>query len=644
MSTMPPPTTTTSSSSSSSSSSSTTTSSTTSSTTTSSTTTTTTTPCPSSCIYIWTMGAWSLISSDCQTGCFCWVPSTPGIEGAVAVESCRDSVQPTTTSTTTTPTCENSGCSYVWMSGMWVSVTICLEGCTCAGPSYDGTTEGETASTSCVGTSTTTTSSTPGTCTYQSCIYRWNGSAWVSAVACPDGCYCGSPPARAGAFTGEYVSASCQSTPPTTTTTTTAAPTTTTTTSTGTGTTTSTTTSTTTTTTTPCADRCCIRNVYYANGTTNSVSVTNDCIGTCTCNLQNQPAYGFSAPAQWRVYAPCGTTVYPQVTTTTSTEPPCAGTCTWRWSAVSNQWVPYGASGSYQDWNKCRSVVQVGNNFVYRKCSCIYPTTTGTTDNEITTTNCGKIDCTNCGCADRWWCDDSGVAERRPNTLTVTFHDDDGVWPCMDGVTLTLIRPAQSSLVRPAYMLAAMVEVPACVPSLFNSTSGDPIRFRCDTACGGVPGYHGTSAGVAKTLWFTGFDIWPKSYGYGYRVRTTGGYAATPIYNNCTCDTETISKKSTEFGVFASVGTYMRSGANNSIGTMCSVEPMARLAQRCGYTDGYDPYPLKGNCVFDSCSPVSYSGSFTVKEFTSYLAANAFEFYTFNYGATDGSIYYTITE
>ena len=162
----------------------TTSSTTTSSTTTSSTTTSTTTPCPDSCIYIWTMGSWLLVSGNCGAGCFCWVPSTPGIEGAVAVESCRDSVQPTTTSTTTTPTCENSGCSYVWMSGMWVSVAICLEGCTCTSPSYDGTTEGETASTSCVGTSTTTTSSTPGTCTYQSCIYRWNGSAWVSAVAC----------------------------------------------------------------------------------------------------------------------------------------------------------------------------------------------------------------------------------------------------------------------------------------------------------------------------------------------------------------------------------------------------------------------------------------------------------------------------
>jgi hypothetical protein len=159
-----------------------------------------------------------------------------------------------------------------------------------------------------------------------------------------------------------------------------------------------------------------------------------------------------------------------------------------------------------------------------------------------------------------------------------------------------------------------------------------------------VSGYQGTSAGVAKTLWVTGFDIWPKSYGYGYRVKTTDSYAATPIYNNCTCGAETISKKATEFGVFASVGTYMRSGANGSIGTMCSVEPMARLAQRCGYTDSYDPYPLKGNCVFDSCSPVSYSGSFIVKQFASYLAGNAMEFYTLNYGATDGSIYYTITE
>ena len=604
----------------------------------SSTTTTTTTPCPSSCIYVWTMGAWVLVSGNCGTGCFCWVPSTPGIEGAVAVESCRDSVQPTTTSTTTTPTCENSGCSYVWMSGMWVSVTVCLEGCTCAGPSYDGTTEGETASTSCVGTSTTTTSSTPGTCTYQSCIYRWNGSAWVSAVACPDGCYCGSPPARAGAFTGEYVSASCQSTPPTTTTTTSS---TTTTTTTGTGTTTSTTTSTTTTTTTPCAGRCCIRDIHYDNGLTYSEIITNDCIDTCNCNLPNQPAYAFGVPTQWRMYGPCGTTIYPQVTTTTSTEPPCTGTCTWRWSAVSNQWVPYGASGSYWDSNKCRSSVQIGSNFYLRKCSCIYPTTTGTTDNEITTTNCGKIDCTNCGCADRWWCDDSGVAKRRPNTLTVTFHDDDGVWPCMDGVTLTLIRPEQSSLVRPAYMLAAMVEVPACVPSLFNSTSGDPIRFRCDTACGGVPGYHGTSAGVAKTLWITGFNLWPKSYGYGYRLGTAG---VTSIYNNCTCGTETISKKATEFGVFASVGTYMRTGANGAIGTMCTVETMAAFANRCGYTDPYEPYPLKGNCVFDSCTPVSYTGSFTVAKFVSFFAFGAAESYTFNYGATAGSIYYTITE
>ena len=640
MSTMPPTTSSTSSSSSSSTTSSTTTSTTTTSTTTS-TTTTTTTPCPDSCIYIWTMGSWLLVSGNCGAGCFCWVPSTPGIEGAVAVESCRDSVQPTTTSTTTTPTCENSGCSYVWMSGMWVSVAICLEGCTCAGPSYDGTTEGEEATTSCVGTSTTTTSSTPGACEYQTCIYRWNGSAWVSALACPDGCYCGSPPARAGAFVNEYVSASCQSTPPTTTTTTTAAPTTTTTTSTGTGTTTSTTTSTTTTTTTPCADRCCIRDVYYANGTTNSVSVTNDCIGTCTCNLQNQPAYGFSAPAQWRVYAPCGTTVYPQVTTTTSTEPPCAGTCTWRWSAVSNQWVPYGASGSYQDWNKCRSVVQVGNNFVYRKCSCIYPTTPGTTDNEITTTSCGKIDCTNCGCTDRWWCDNSGVAKRRPNTLTVTFHDDDGVWPCMDGVTLTLIRPAQDSQPRPAYTLGAMVEVPACAPSIFNSTTGDPIRFRCDTACGGIPGYHGTSPGVPKTLWITAFNINPKSYGYGYRVRTTGGYAATPIYNNCICENETIQKKPFEFGVYASIGTYQRTSQGMGIGNMCSVLPMKNFLNRCGLIDQYDPY--KGNCVFDSCDPVSYSGSFSVAEFT-FAGSFIDGFYTWNYGATDGLIYYTITE
>jgi hypothetical protein len=189
-----------------------------------------------------------------------------------------------------------------------------------------------------------------------------------------------------------------------------------------------------------------------------------------------------------------------------------------------------------------------------------------------------------------------------------------------------------------------MVEVPACAPSLFNSTSGDPIRFRCDTACGGVPGYHGTSAGVAKTLWITNFDLWPKSYGYGYRVRTTGGYAATPIYNNCTCGTETISKKATEFGVFAGIGTYMRSGANGAIGTMCTVQTMALFAQRCGYTNPFDPYPLAGNCVFDSCSPVSYTGSFTVAEFVSFFAVGAGEFYTLNYGATAGSIYYTITE
>ena len=223
----------------------------------------------------------------------------------------------------------------------------------------------------------------------------------------------------------------------------------------------------------------------------------------------------------------------------------------------------------------------------------------------------------------------------------MTFHDDDGVWPCMDGVTLTLIRPEQSSLVRPAYMLGAMVEVPACAPSLFNSTSGDPIRFRCDTACGGVSGYHGTSAGVAKTLWFTKFELWPKGYGYGYRLGTAG---ATAIYNNCTCGTETISKKATEFGVFAGIGTYMRSGANGAIGNICTVETMAAFAQRCGYTNPFDPYPLAGNCVFDSCTPVSYTGSFTVAEFVSFFAYSAGEVYTFNYGATAGSIYYTITE
>jgi hypothetical protein len=233
------------------------------------------------------------------------------------------------------------------------------------------------------------------------------------------------------------------------------------------------------------------------------------------------------------------------------------------------------------------------------------------------------------------------VAKRRPNTLTVTFHDDDGVWPCMDGVTLTLIRPAQDSQPRPAYTLGAMVEVPACAPSIFNSTTGDPIRFRCDTACGGIPGYHGTSPGVPKTLWITAFNINPKSYGYGYRVRTTGGYAATPIYNNCICENETIQKKPFEFGVYASIGTYQRTSQGMGIGNMCSVLPMKNFLNRCGLIDQYDPY--KGNCVFDSCDPVSYSGSFSVAEFT-FAGSFIDGFYTWNYGATAGSIYYTITE
>jgi hypothetical protein len=41
---------------------------------------------------------------------------------------------------------------------------------------------------------------------------------------------------------------------------------------------------------------------------------------------------------------------------------------------------------------------------------------------------------------------------------------------------------------------------------------------------------------------------------------------------------------------------------------------------------------------------VSYTGSFTVAEFVSFFAYSAGEVYTFSYGATAGSIYYTITE
>lgn len=429
------------------------TSSTTSSSTTSSTTTSTT-PCPGSCNYQYISGVWVFISSDCSEECPCaGGPTGPPDLGTFISVPCGN-ITPVTTTSTTPGVCGANMCRYVWEGslelGRWVSITACPPPCFCSYPTSTATALDQIYEAPCK-------ESQPPTCS-GACLYQWSGSAWslISSMDCVTGCYC-HPPQGAGTTSGEYASTVCSYSSTTTTaaptTTTTAAPTTTTTTGTGTTATTPAPTS-----TTPNGNYLCSRlaccftveehNVTYAKsdcgqGACNCypgwmiIDVTIDTSFYANLYYSYRGIVGYNGRNKSYVYQSCEQNIvnYWGTTSSTSSSPPfdpqCGSiTCQWQWHSANSTWTRYAGEG-------------VAMN---QYCRCEYPPVSGSVDNEIYSNPAVSASCGSCmQGADKfqWYFigdDPSDPFVRAPQELTVTFHDPNGVWPAIDGTSLTLYR------------------------------------------------------------------------------------------------------------------------------------------------------------------------------------------------------------